>query len=569
MFGSVREAQIRKEVDMASTRQIIKGCISTSNDEYQLNTTTLIRHAARNFGKQEIVSRTIDTIYRYNYEQAYYRIKKLANVLYELGVKPGDRIGVLGWNTHRYYELYFAIAGIGATLLQMNLRLTPSELIYIVNHSEPQLIFVDDAEIAVAEAIAPEASSVRGYVVMSDKKGIETKLKPVYNYEDLLERASHEFEWPMVDEKSACFACYTTGTTGNPKGVYYSHRDIYLHCLHVAVSEELSFKDSILVLAPMFHANGWCMFLIATLVGARLILPGRYRAAEMSKIIDLMVKEKVSFTNGATAVYMPMLEHIKTMKSPPDFRGLRIHCSASEPPLEMIKGFYELTGAEVMQSYGATEASPIAVNNILKPWLAEKLTEEQKWALKAKQGFPIAGVDLKIVDDQNKEIPHDGQSMGEILMRGPWIQKCYYNAPGTESQFTEDGYWKTGDVGTIDPEGYIKVTDRTKDLIKSGGEWISSIDIENHLMAHSAVIEAAVVGLHHPRWEERPLALVVLRPEERDKIGQEDILNYLRGRFAKWQLPDEIKFVDKIPKTSVGKFDKKVMREMYKDEYLS
>jgi len=546
--------------------KIVTGFPSTSQDDYPLNVTTILRHAVRNFAGQEIVSRTRDGIFRYTYKDAYERIQRLANALESLGIKPGDRVGVLEWNTYRYFESYFGIPGIGAVLLEMNQRLAPPDLTYVAKHAGMELLFVDESLIPVAEAIASEFKPDKGYVILSDKKlsNIKTKLTPIYSYEDLLEEAKPEYDWPMIDEKSAYSACYTSGTTGKPKGVFYSHRDAYLMSTAAAIILEFTCRDCFLQIVPLFHAAGWCNHIAVILAGSKLVLPGRYTLEELGSIIDLMVQEKVTASVAASAAWMPIYEYIRNMKEKPDLSGARFVSGASEPPIAMLKGFYELTGARVYHGSGATENTAWGTLNKPKPWLEGKLSEEEKWELQRKQGLETPGCDVKIVDAKGNELPHDGKSAGELLRRGPWVIRSYYNAPGTEDKFTEDGYWRSGDVATIDPEGYIKIVDRIKDVIKSGGEWISSVDMENEIMCHPGVLEATVVGVPHPKWEERPLPFVVLREEFKGRVTKKDIIDHLSKRFAKWQLPDEVKFVDEIPKTSVGKFDKKVLREQFK-----
>jgi len=527
----------------------------------------MIRHTARNFPEREIVYRTPYGIFRYTYKEAYNRIMRLANVLRKLGINPGDRVGVLDWNTRRHYELYYAIPGTGAVFLQMNLRISSQDLVYVVNHSEAKVIFVDESLIPVAEAMASGLNTVKYYVIMTDKKlsDIQPKLNPVYSHEELLENAEPEYDWPMIDEKSAYSACYTSGTTGKPKGVYYSHRDMYLHTIIKALNVGYTCYDCFLQMAPMFHANGWGDFQCATFVGSKIILAGRYTMEDIGSLADLIIEEKVTLTAGVPTILMPMLDYIKKRAEKPDFHGLRIITGATEPPVAMMKEWKEVTGAEFIHVYGATETSPLVTINVLKPSLIDKLSEEQKWELKKKQGLTVSGLDLKIVDHKAKELPHDGKSVGEVLIKGPWITGAYYNDPRTKESFV-NGFWKSGDAGTIDPEGYLKIVDRYKDLIKSGGEWISSVDLENVIMAHPGVKEAVVIGLPHPKWEERPLALVVLREESKGKISKDEIFDHLRPKFAKWQLPDDVKFVDEIPKTSVGKFNKKEIRRIYGEE---
>jgi fatty-acyl-CoA synthase len=551
--------------------KIIKGFPSNSRDDYPLNVTTILIHAVRNFAGQEIVSRTREGIFRYTYKDAYGRIQRLAIALEILGIKPGDRVGVLEWNTYRYIELYFGIPGVGAVHLEMNARLAPSDLTYVAKHAGTELIFVDETLIPIVEAMASEFAPPKGYVILTDKKlrEIETKLSPIYSYEDLLKEAKPKYDWPMIDERSAYSACYTSGTTGRPKGVFYSHRNTYLMSAIAAIILELTCRDCLLQIVPLYHALGWCNHIAVFLAGSKLVLPGRYTSEELGSILDLMVQEKVTIGIAASAAWMPIYEYVRKMKEKPNLNGVRLFSGASEPPLAMLKGFHDLTGAKVYHVSGATENTAWSTMNKPKPWLESKLSEEERWELQRKQGLEVPGCDVKIIDGNGNELPNDGKSTGELLLRAPWVIASYYNAPDTADRFTNDGYWKSGDVATIDPEGHIKIVDRIKDVIKSGGEWISSVDMENEIMCHPGVLEAAVCGLPHPKWEERPLALVVLRDEFKGKVNKQDIIDHLSKRFAKWQLPDEVKFVDEIPRTSVGKFKKSAIRERYKDQYIS
>ncbi|MCU0598541.1 MAG: long-chain fatty acid--CoA ligase [Desulfobacterales bacterium] len=548
----------------------IMGFPATSQDNYQLNVINILRHAARSFGRQEVVSIKLDgTKLRFSYNDVYDRVKRLGNALTGIGAQAGDRIGVIDWNSHRHLECYYGIPGMGAVLLLVNIRLSPVDLSFILNHAEAKYIFVDETLIPIAEMVADQCKPIKGYIILTDKdlSEIKTKLSPIYSYEKLLQEAEPDITWPVMDEKSAYGACYTTGTTGRPKGVYYSHRDVYLHALSIGTNAEISCRDCFYQLVPMFHALGWGMPHAAFLVGAKFVLPGMYNIADLGSLAEPLVSEGVTATAGAPALFMPMLEYIRKLDKKPDLTGARFLSGASEPSLTLMKGFYEMTKAEIVHAYGATETTPLVTINRLKPWLEKELNDEQKWDLKRKQGYPVVGLDVKIVDHLGNKVPQDGKTPGEILIRGPWITGKYYNAPGSESSFTENGYWKSGDAGTMDAEGYIKITDRVKDLIKSGGEWISSVDMENETMSHPGVLEAAVTGVAHPKWEERPVALVVLRPEAKDKVSKEDIIAHLAKKFAKWQLPEKVVFADAIPKTSVGKFDKKVIREQYKDIY--
>ncbi|MDD5232347.1 MAG: long-chain fatty acid--CoA ligase [Syntrophales bacterium] len=550
--------------------QIVNGFPSTMQDDYQLNMINIIRHATRCFGRQEIVTRKPGGLFRYTYREAYERIKRLANALGKLGIGVGDRVGVLEWNTYRFYEMDFGIPGTGAVLLQLNLRLAPKDLVYVINHAGAKCIFVDETLVPLAEAIAPMCPTVKNFVVLTDKplREVKTKLNPVHSYEELLAGAEPAYEWPDLDEKSAYACCYTTGTTGDPKGVYYSHRNVYLHSHAIALNAEISYRDCFFQIVPMFHANGWGTPQAATLAGAKLLFPGRYAVEDLAPLVDLWVQEKATVADGAPAIFLPMLRYIERMPVKPDLTGARLLSGATEPPVALMKGLYDLTGAEVIHAYGATETTPLVTINRLKPWLQRELTEEQRWDIKRKQGYAVVGLDLKIIDESGKELPDDGKSVGEIVIKGPWITAKYFNAPGTEVQFTPDGYWRSGDAGTMDEEGYVKITDRVKDLIKSGGEWISSTDMENELISHPAVLEAAVTGINHPKWEERPLALLVLKEEFKGQVKFDDFLQHLGQKFAKWQLPDEILFIEAIPKTSVGKIDKKVIRQQYQDFYM-
>ncbi len=547
--------------------EIINGLTLTSKSIYQLNVINLLKHAVRNFGRQEILSRRPDgTLFRYTYQDAYERVQRLANSLHSLGIQPGDRIGVLTWNTHENFEIYFGLPGIGAVMLLLNARLVPSELEYIIKHAEAKFLIVDDSLLSIAEEIIPSCKTIKGCVIITEKQlsSITTQIHPKFSYEELLYNANPSYDWPQIDENSIYSACYTTGTTGKPKGVYSSHREVYLQALMYAINARFSVNDCIFQIVPMYHVLGWGTPQAAILVGAKIVLPGNYNLSNVSHLIDIVIREKVTVFNGATAFIMPMLEFIQQMDPKPDFSNVQFICGASEPPLELIKSYKELTGAEIIHTYGSTEAMAIVTINQPKPWLENELTEGEKWELKRKQGYVVVGLDVKIINPEGADLPNDGKSTGEILIRGPWVTSKYYNSPGTENQFTEDGYWKSGDVGYLDSEGYLKITDRLKDIIKSGGEWISTINLENTISSLPNVLEAAVVGIPHPKWQERPLALVVPR---NNQVTKKQILESLKTKFAKWQLPDKILFVHEIPKTSVGKIDKKNIRKAYRNVY--
>jgi fatty-acyl-CoA synthase len=456
---------------------------------------------------------------------------------------------------------------LGAVLLQLNLRLSAEELAYIVNHSEASFLCVDETLLPLAQALAPLVPGIKGWIVMTDKPlgDLETTLAPLHHHEDLLAAAAPTFDWPMIDERSACTACYTSGTTGRPKGVYYSHRSSYLHATSLVSMLGVTFEDCMLFITPMYHAQGWGMPLAAALMANKILLPGRFAMDDPAFVIESIVEERVTITSGVPTVLMPILRHLENMIEKPDLSRLRWLCGGSEPPLSLMIGLKAHSGSEVVHAYGGTETSPVVSVNRLKPALGT-LCEEERWSVRRTQGLPCVGIDVEIRGAQDQPLPHDGESVGEITMRGPWITTSYHNLPDAADRFV-DGYWRSGDAGSISALGYLKLTDRLKDVIKSGGEWISSIDMENALIGHPAVREAVVVGIPHPTWSERPLALVVIEPGQR--VSVEELQRHLSGTFKKWQLPDELVFVDSIPKTSVGKFNKKAIRAEYAGVYAN
>lgn len=544
---------------------LVQGLPSTHGDDYPLNTTTLIRHGARTSPEQEIVFRTSDGGWdRYTYAEAYERIVRAANALRDLGVQPADVVGILDWNSKRHFELYWAIPGTAAVMLQMNLRLGPEDLGYVAAHSGAKWVLVDESLLDVAETLAKSSPEIR-WVVMSDRPlaEIETSLPDPLHFEDLLATASSIPEWPLIEEGSAYSACYTTGTTGRPKGVYYSHRGIYLHALAEVAELGMNAYDTTLLLTPMFHGSSWGLPQAAVQARTKVVLPGRYAADDLAPIVDVMLSEGVTVANGAPAIFGPMLDYIRTLDQAPDLGRARFLSGATEPPLSLMRGYADLTGADIIHAYGATETTPlVAVNRGIKPSLS-RLSEEERWDRKRYQGLMLTGVDFRLIDPDGNDLPFDGESQGELLLRGPWITAAYHNLNDPE-RFHE-GYWRSGDVATIDCHGYVKVVDRIKDVIKSGGEWISSIDMENALTSHPRVREAAVVGAVHPKWQERPVALVVTT--DGDPIPVTELHELLGAQFAKWQLPQKVLFVDSLARTSVGKLDKKALRVTYADVY--
>lgn len=547
---------------------LVMGAPATTGDDQQLTTTMLFEHAARSFGDQEIVYRDQSGTWRStDYTKTWDRIRSVAAGLQAHGVGPGDRVGLLLWNDIRHFESYFAIPALGATMVQLNLRLNPAELAYIVEHAQVTRIVVDETLLPLAEALTEHIPELQLWIVCSDA-GAETPqaLSPAVSYEELAATDPQELKLPALDERTASGACYTTGTTGRPKGVLYSHRSTWLHAHSIAVNSTMSERDTVMFLTPMFHVQCWGLPYAAVATASRMVLPGRFTLQDTALLVDAFVEHQVTFAPAAPAILAPMLHHLEKLDEAPDLSGLRMICGASEPSLAMMRGMYDLTGAEVVHAYGATETSPIVSVNRLTPPLEEQLNDDEIWNLRRSQGVPVIGVDLKVVDPGGTPLAHDGESVGEICVRGPWITQSYYDNPEASSgAFDEDGYWRSGDIGTVDKHGFLKITDRLKDVIKSGGEWISSIDMENQLAGMAQVAEVAVLGVPHPKWEERPLVLIVT--SEGQDVTLEDVREALSGRFADWQLPDKIEIVDEIPRTSVGKINKRGLREQYADAY--
>lgn len=526
--------------------------------DYPLTLPHVLERSAKIYPGKEIASRLPDGwMHRYAYRDFHKRVHRLAHALKALGVQPGDRVGTLCWNGSRHLELYFAVPCAGAVLHTLNLRLAADQLSYIVNHAEDRVIFVDASLLSILEPIRAELKSVRHIVVMDDSGG---------DYEELLDKAPDQpYEWPRLDENAAAAMCYTSGTTGHPKGVVYSHRAIFLHSYGICMADTfaLSERDTILQVIPMFHANGWCIPYAGIMTGSRLVLSGRQlQPADVAMLIE---NERVTFSAGVPTVWMGLHSHLDA--HPHDVSSLRmIAVAGSAMPPQFVESYEKKHGVHVMLAWGMTELTPIGTVTSLKTHL-HNLPDRERFEILGRHGFALAGVDIRVVDADGKEVPWDGETMGELQARGPWVAGDYYNDPNSRQSFI-DGWLRTGDVATIDAEGYIQIMDRTKDLVKSGGEWISSVDLENAIMAHPKVAEAAVIGVFHPKWEERPLACVVPAPECNGQITKEEILDLLRPQFAKWWLPDDVAFIEAVPKTSVGKFNKRALREQFKDYKL-
>jgi fatty-acyl-CoA synthase len=534
--------------------------------DYPLTLTHILERSAKIYPRREIASRVPDgSMQRYTYSDFHRRVHRLAHALNGLGVQAGDRIGTLCWNNSRHLELYFAVPCAGCVLHTLNLRLAPDQLAYIIDHAGDRVIFVDASLVPILESIRSQIKSVRCIVVLNDQD--HPSAADTLDYEALLAAAPEgSYPWPRLDEAAAAAMCYTSGTTGHPKGVVYSHRSLFLHSYGLCMADTfaLSERDTLLQLVPMFHANGWGTPYAAIMTGSRVVLPGRH--LQPADIAWLIENERVTFSAGVPTLWMSLYSYLDS--HPHNISSLRLVAVAgSALPRQFVELYEKKHGIHFMLAWGMTETTPIASVTSLKSHL-ESLPEERRLDIMARHGLPLAGVDLRIVDLEGRELPWDGVSMGELQARGPWVTGGYYNDPQAQQAFM-DGWFRTGDVATIDPEGYIQITDRTKDLVKSGGEWISSVDLENAIMAHPKVAEAAVVGIFHPKWQERPLACVVSRPEYRDQITKQEILDFLETRVARWWLPDDVVFIESVPKTSVGKFNKRALREQFKHHKLA
>jgi fatty-acyl-CoA synthase len=503
-------------------------------------------------GAQVVTLTPTGEVRRASFEEVSQRIDRLARALARLGVEQGDCVGTFAWNNQRHFELYFAIPCVGAVLHTLNIRLFAEQLTYIVNHAEDKVIFVDDSLVPVLEELAPSFNTVSRYVVMGD--GDIGTLPNAVRYEDLLEDAgAGVFDYPELNERQAAALCYTSGTTGNPKGVLYSHRSISLHSTGTLMKDStgLSASDRVLAVVPMFHANAWGLPHGAALAGADLILPDRFLGAE--PLAKLIAAERPTLMGCVPTIFLDLLRYADA-HSEVDLSSLtNAACGGSAVPRQLMKDFEERHGVRIFQAWGMTETSPVATYS--RP--LERDHDDAYWDERAKQGRPLPWVELRLVDGDGGEVAWDGESTGEIEVRGPWIASRYFRDDSGEDKF-DSGWLRTGDIAAVDEKGFVQITDRAKDVIKSGGEWISSVELENEVMSHPDVIEAAVIAKPDERWAERPLCCVVLR--EGANTTADDLLEHLRGRVAKWWLPDEFAFVDEVPKTSVGKFDKKVLR---------
>ncbi|MGJ4929309.1 fatty-acid--CoA ligase [Bradyrhizobium sp. HKCCYLS2038] len=519
----------------------------------------IIEHAATIHGSQEVVTRSVEgPIVRTTYRQIHDRALKVSQKLTRDGIKLGDRIATIAWNTGRHLEVWYGIMGIGAICHTVNPRLFPEQIGWIINHAQDRIVITDLTFVPILEKLADKLPSVERYVVLTDAAHMpQTNLKNAVAYEAWIGEADGDFKWGTFDENTAAAMCYTSGTTGDPKGVLYSHRSNVLHALMANSRDSLgtSAGDTMLPVVPLFHANSWGIAFSAPSMGTKLVMPGP--KLDGASVYELLDTEKVTYTAGVPTVWLMLLQHMQAHKlTLPHLK--MVVCGGSAMPRSMIQAFLDM-GIGVRHAWGMTEMSPIGTLATLKPPFLDA-TGDAKLDVLQTQGFPPFGVEMKITDDSGTELPWDGKTFGRLKVSGPAVSKAYYKVDS--NILDEEGFFDTGDVATVDEHGFMRITDRSKDVIKSGGEWISSIDLENLAVGHPAVAEAAVIGIFHPKWDERPLLIVQLKQGQ--TTTREDILKYMEGKIAKWWMPDDVAFVDGIPHTATGKILKTALREQFK-----
>jgi acyl-CoA synthetase (AMP-forming)/AMP-acid ligase II len=539
----------------------MKACMQ----QQSLLISNLLVHAERHHGDQEIVSRRVEgDIHRQTFRHLGERSRRMANALKVQELQFGDRIGTLAWNGYRHMELYYAVSGSGLVLHTLNPRLHPDQLVWIADHAEDQVLFFDLSFVPLVEAVAHRVKTIKHFVVMTDRAHMpaSSKIPNLLCYEDLLEAQSDQFTWPEFDENTASSLCYTSGTTGNPKGVLYSHRSTLLHTYAAALPDSLncSGRDVILPVVPMFHVNAWGLPYAACMVGAKLVLPGPF--LDGKSLHDLFETEGVTVSAGVPTVWQGLLTHVETNGLHFSTMRRTIIGGSACPPV-MMRTFQERYQVAVLHAWGMTETSPVGTVCALKTkHLA--LDAEAQLAVQYKQGRVVFGVDMKIIGEDGQELPHDGKAAGELLVRGSWVVADYFKSD--KASPLVDGWFPTGDVSTIDADGFMQITDRSKDVIKSGGEWIGSIDLENIAMAHPSVAMAACIAAKHPKWDERPLLIVVIKPGA--QVNRDDLLAFYDGKIAKWWMPDDVVFVDAIPMGATGKVQKNKLREAFSQYQL-
>jgi fatty-acyl-CoA synthase len=533
--------------------------------DHPLLISSLIEHAVASHPDVEIVSRTVEgPVHRCTWRDLHGRAKRAANALAALGVVPGDRVATLAWNGYRHMELYFAVSGMGAVLHTVNPRLFAEQIEYIVGHAQDGVLCFDASFLPLVEALAPKLAGVRAFVLLTDRAHMPASAIPgLLCYDDLLAAQPDEFAWPELDENAAASLCYTSGTTGRPKGVLYSHRSTVLHAFGACTVDSLAVAraETALLVVPMFHVNAWSMPYAAAMSGAKLVLPGP--ALDGASVYRLLRDERVTLALGVPTVWMMLLQHVDAEGLDPvaDLVLRRVVIGGAAVPRTMIEAFERDFAATVVHAWGMTETSPVGTVCNLLPGQRD-LPADRRLDVRASQGRAVYGVRLKLTDDDGRPLPHDGRAAGHLKIRGPWVAKAYYLDDG-DPLLDDDGFFDTGDVATIDPDGFLRITDRAKDVIKSGGEWISSIAIENAAMGHPDVAEAAVIGIAHPKWQERPLLLVVAKPGHAPTRAS--VLQHLEGRVAKWWLPDDVVVVDALPHTATGKLLKTTLRAQFRD----
>jgi fatty-acyl-CoA synthase len=526
---------------------------------------SLIEHADRHHGDTEIVSKTVEdgSIHRYTYRDAHRRARRLAKALKALGVAMHDRVGTLAWNGFRHFEIYYATAGSGAVIHTINPRLFPEQIGYIANHAEDKVIFFDVNLAPLVEKLAPLLRTVKAFIAMCGRNAMpRVNIPSLHCYEEIIEAQDDKLTWPAFDERTAACLCYTSGTTGNPKGALYAHRSTLLHAYAAALPDalNLSARDVVLPVVPMFHVNAWGIPYSAAMCGTKLVFPGHH--LDGKSLHTLFETEGVTMSAGVPTVWLGLLNHVKEQKL--RFSTLKsVVIGGSAAPPAMIRAFQEDYGVQVLHAWGMTEMSPLGTVCTFKAKHA-KSTKEERYALQNKVGRVLYGVDTRIVNEDGKELPRDGKAFGDLQVRGPWIVRGYFKAEGGDP--LRDGWFPTGDVVTIDPDGYVQITDRSKDVIKSGGEWISSIDLENIAVAHPAIQEAAVIGVKHPKWDERPIVVAVKKAGQ--EVSREELLKFYEGKIAKWWMPEDVVFVSELPHTATGKLSKLTLRQQMKDYKL-
>lgn len=530
-----------------------------------LSVGSMMEHAEQFFPKKEVISQTHDKLHRLNYGEIGQRTRRLMSILNEMGIRQGNRVGTLAWNHHRHLEIYFAAPGMGAVLHTINIRLSPEDIIYIINHAEDKILFIDEDILPLIEHIHTHLTTVEAFVVMTDKADLpESSIQPLYSYEELISTGDPLYAFAAnIDENQPAGMCYTSATTGKPKGVIYTHRGIVLHsfALGLADTAAISESDVSMPVVPQFHVNAWGTPFACTWFGSTQVMPGpRFTPKRLAEFIE---RFKVTITAGVPTIWLGLLRELEQGNY--DTSSLRaVLCGGSAAPIGLIRAFEEKHNIPFYHAYGATETTPLATISRLKSY-QQTITQEEKFEERARQGILVPGLQMKVISDQG-EVEWNGKDMGELLLRGPWIANEYYKDERSNDAF-KDGWFHTGDVVTVDEEGTIKIVDRTKDLIKSGGEWISSVELENAIMAYEPVFEACVVAIPDDKWQERPIACVVLHEGFEGKVKKEDILAFLAAQFPKWWLPDDVLYFDEIPKSSVGKFLKRELREQVRERF--